>query len=249
MEIELSKLCIKYKLTDSEEEVLTFIVKNIENIENSSIRSISKMCYCSTTVVMNLAKKLKYKGFSEMTLKLKEELLGNKDNLNKSNSFLHTFSDFSEEKKEEFIKILTQHKKEAIYIIGSGFCEPIAKYIQDKLMLLRFHSFFTWHKENYINPHTENPLLICISKSGETSYITDLAGFCKNNNYSIISFTNNKTSTLKNVSTVSFSLFDSALLCEGNSMSNSFYPNALFLFEYLIGCYLEHHKLEIPDSY
>lgn len=249
MKADIAKICIKYKLTDSEEDVLRFIIENIETIENLSIRSVSNTCYCSTTVVMNLAKKLKYKGYSEMTQKLKEELLGKQEDLNKSNSFLHTFSDFSNLKKENFIKILTQHKKEAIYIIGSGFCEPIAKYIQDKLMLLRFHSFFTWHRENYINPHTENPLLICISKSGETSYITDLAKFCKEHNYSVVSFTNDKNNTLKNFSTLTFSLFDNAVLDEQNSVSNSFYPNVLFLFEYLIGCYLEHHKLEIPDSY
>lgn len=249
MKADITKICIKYKLTDSEEDVFRFIIENIETIENLSIRSVSNTCYCSTTVVMNLAKKLKYKGYSEMTQKLREELLGKQEDLNKSNSFLHTFSDFSNLKKENFVKTLTQHKKEAIYIIGSGFCEPIAKYIQDKLMLLRFHSFFTWHRENYINPHTENPLLICISKSGETSYITDLAKFCKEHNYSVISFTNDKNNTLKNFSTLTFSLFDNAVLDEQNSVSNSFYPNVLFLFEHLIGCYLEQHKLEIPDSY
>lgn len=244
---DISKIVQKYRLTNSEEEVFSYIIKNIDTISEETIRSISKNCFCSTSVVINLAKKLKYKGYAEMVLKLKEELLGSDETLKNSNNFLYNFSNFDENKKLEFTSLLTKHRKEAIYIVGSGFCEPIAKYIQDKLMLLRFHSFFTWHHENYRNPHTENPLLICISKSGETSYINELASFCQKNNYSIISFTNDKKNSLKEFSTLHFSVFDNAVLDENNSTSNSFYPNVLFLFEHLIGSYLNHHKIKIPD--
>lgn len=243
----ISKIVQKYKLTNSEEEVFTYIIENIDSISQHTIRSISKNCFCSTSVVINLAKKLKYKGYAEMMLKLKEELLGTNTASQNTDNYLFNFSNFTEVKKLEFISLLTKHRKEAIYIVGSGFCEPIAKYIQDKLMLLRFHSFFTWHHENYRNPHTDNPLLICISKSGETSYITELADFCQKNNYSIISFTHDKENTLKDFSTLNFSVFDSAILDEDNSTSNSFYPNVLFLFEYLIGSYLNYHKIKIPD--
>lgn len=229
----------KYKLSESEEHVLHYLSDNIDHLNELSIRDIANECFCSTSVIMNLAKKLGYQGYKDMIDRIEGELKGNIKLLAKNIKYLEEFSNFNDDKAQEFCNLLKSHQNQAIYLIGSGFCEPLTAYMQEKLMVLNFKSFLTWHTENYYRPLTEKPLIICVSKSGETEYAVKLAKYCKEQNFDIISFTHRKENSLMNLSTLNFSLFDSAILNESNAISNSFYPLVLFIFEHLIGCYLE----------
>ncbi|MGL4392025.1 MAG: MurR/RpiR family transcriptional regulator [Fusobacteriaceae bacterium] len=239
MNLDISKVISKYRLTSSEATVLIFVIENIHKANMFGVRGVAKECYCSTSVVMSLAKKLGYNGFLEMLDKIVDEIKGNNNMISKSEKYILEFSDYDYDKRRKLVDILKKHEREAVYIIGSGFCEIISKYMQEKFMLLGFFSFFTWHLKNFDYPHTENPLLICISKSGETDYITDKAELFHKKGYDILTFTHNKENSLKNLSTLNFSLYDGAVLDESNYNSNIFYANILFLFEFLIGCYLE----------
>lgn len=229
----------KYKLSESEGHVLQYIMEHIQTLDELGIRDVALECFCSTSVIMSLSKKLGYNGYKDMIERIEGELKGNIQQLEKNVKYLQEFTNFSNENAKLFIQLLKEHKEQAIYLIGSGFCEPLTNYMQDKLMVLGFKSFCTWHTENYWEPLTKKPLVICVSKSGETDYAVRLAQNCQQQGYDIISFTHRKTNTLMQMSTLNFNLFDSAILNESNAISNSFYPIVLFLFEHLIGCYLD----------
>lgn len=229
----------KYKLSESEGHVLQYIMEHHQTLEQLSIRDIALDCFCSTSVIMSLSKKLGYSGYKDMIDRIEGELKGNIKLLEKNIKYLMEFSNFNNELATQFVELLQEHKDQAIYLIGSGFCEPLTIYMQEKLMVLGFKSFCTWHTENYWQPLTNKPLVICVSKSGETDYAVRLAQNCQEQGYDIISFTHRKANTLMDMSTLNFNLFDNAILNESNAISNSFYPIVLFLFEHLIGCYLD----------
>ncbi|MGL5041971.1 MAG: MurR/RpiR family transcriptional regulator [Culicoidibacterales bacterium] len=237
MKLDFSVLKNKYKLSNAEEEVLQYILENIELVKELSVRDIALNCYCSTGVIMNLSKKLGYSGYSDMVYRLQIEVKG-KMQLSSNHEHLKKHSDFTLEKQAEFIELLKNHKAEAIYIVASGFCEPLAEYIQEKLMVLGFSSFLTWHFENFNKPHSKNPLVFCISKSGDTNFVLEIAKYCKQKNFEVLSFTHYRKNELQNLSTLHFSLLDDASLDESNTVANMFYPTVLFVFEHLIGCYL-----------
>jgi DNA-binding MurR/RpiR family transcriptional regulator len=238
MKLDFSVLKNKYRLSNAEEEVLQYILTNIELVKELSVRDIALNCYCSTGVIMNLSKKLGYSGYSDMIYRLHIEVNGQMQ-LSANHDHLRKRSDFTLEKQEQFIALLKRHKSEAIYIVASGFCTHLAEYIQEKLMVLGFSPFLTWHFENFNKPHTNKPLVFCISKSGDTNFIVDIAKYCKAKNFDVLSFTHYRKNELQNLSTLHFSLLDDASLDESNTVANMFYPTVLFLFEHLIGCYLE----------
>ncbi|MGL4382981.1 MAG: MurR/RpiR family transcriptional regulator [Bacilli bacterium] len=239
MNRDLSKYHIlqgKLKLSNTEVLVLDYIYHNIELVKQLSIREIALNCFCSTTIIMNLARKLGYKSYKDMVYLIEDELKGNQIMLQFNERYLSKFTNLNKALIHQFTNLLTTHK--TIYISGIGFCANIADYIQEKLMILNFNSFDTWHHENYLNPLDQKPLLIFISKSGETTYLLELALIAQERGYDIISFTHQKENTLQKYSTLNFALYDNAPLDESNRLSNSFYPLVLLLFEHLIDYYL-----------
>lgn len=228
--VDIYKLAEKYDLTESEELALKYIVNNFEKSLEIGVRGVAKQCFASTSVVMNLSKKLGYKGFVDMVYRLEFQMKSSLDRNKINNNFS---TNFTQEKLDKF-KELISNKKSPIFIHGSGFSGTVARYISDKLMVLGYHAMKSEYMESMEPKKSEKKLLIIVSKSGETSQILMLCEKAKNKNVPLILFTGAKNSTIESMATLTFRIKDSNPIDDRNLQQNDFFGNAILFFEYLI---------------
>ena len=66
MKIDLSKIVKNKKITPIEEQVLEYIINNIDNVMDIGVRGVASKNYTSTSTIMRLSKKLGFTGFIDM---------------------------------------------------------------------------------------------------------------------------------------------------------------------------------------
>ncbi len=57
MNLDISKIVDKYHLSKVEENILIYIINNIDHVKEIGVRGVAKEHYTSTTTIVNLAKK------------------------------------------------------------------------------------------------------------------------------------------------------------------------------------------------
>ncbi|MBC2579503.1 MurR/RpiR family transcriptional regulator [Clostridium sp. DJ247] len=246
MELDIYKLVDKYQLSKIEESILTFIINNIENVKEIGVRGIAKEHYTSTTTIMNLAKKLGYSGFLDMYYNLNFILKDKKSYVSREKDRKYHSVDidellsFTEYKTiNDFINLLIENKNEVIYTCGLGFSYSIAQYFTRKLIVLGFNCIYSEAYESYDVNAIKAKLFINVSKSGETDFVVKASELAKKSGIKIVSFTGESENTLAKMSDIHFKIYDMHTMDDRGKLSNSFYPNILMLFEFLIGEYLE----------
>lgn len=239
--MDLTKLENRYNLNESEMLVLKFILEDLDRALKFGIKEIAKNNFCSTTVIVNLAKKMKYSGFTDMIYNLKfiytnkNDEIKDKDkifNLNLDNKF-----DIYNENKESFDKIkelLEVNKKNLILLYGVGFSEIVAKYFQLKLLNNGYLSIFSNQHQNYEATNLAPKVIVLVSKSGETGSALTILKKARNNNAKVIVFTNENRNTLGELADITFKLHDTNKLDDRNISGNEFFPNCLLCFEMII---------------
>ncbi|MGL6066327.1 MAG: MurR/RpiR family transcriptional regulator [Cetobacterium sp.] len=230
MGIDIFKFGEKYNLTESEELALNYIVNNIEKALEVGVRGVAKECFASTSVVMNLSKKLGYKGFIDMVYRL--ELLLNNEGLEKSLTQNYC-TNFSLQKEMKFKNLLTKRKR-PIFVHGVGFSNYIAKYIKDKLMILGYFCMMSEYMETIERDYLEKPLLIVVSKSGETAGILNLCEIAKSKKIPIVALTGTEKNSIEEIADISFVIKNSNQLDDRNIGKNDFFGKSLLFFEDLI---------------
>lgn len=235
MEIDIYKLGERYNLTESEELALSYIVNNIDKALEIGVRGVAKECFASTSVVMNLSKKLGYKGFIAMIYRLELTLKSSLENKSITENYC---LDFSPQKGIKFRNLLKEGKNKPIFVHGVGFSNPIAKYISDKLMVLGYFSMMSEYMENVERDYDEKPLLIVVSKSGETAAILNLCQKAKGKEVPVIVLTGVKSSSMESLAELNFVIKNSNILDDRNLEKNDFFGNTILFFEELIYEYL-----------
>ncbi|MGL5351154.1 MAG: MurR/RpiR family transcriptional regulator [Cetobacterium sp.] len=236
MEIDIYKLGERYNLTESEELALSYIVNNIDKALEVGVRGVARECFASTSVVMNLSKKLGYKGFIDMVYRLELSLKSNSAAKDLNSSYCQ---DFTLQKGMKFRNLLKARKRGAIFVHGVGFSAHIARYINDKLMILGYFSMMSEYMENMERDYEEKPLLIVVSKSGETAAILNLCNKAKANDVPIVVITGIAGSSMEKISEVTFVVKNSNLLDDRNLEKNDFFGNSILFFEELVDGYLK----------
>lgn len=226
--ISIRKLVNKYSLTNSEKIVLTYILENLDDALDLGVRKISKECFCSTSVIMHLAKKMELKGFVDMVYHFKGLI-----NKNNENHELMSFFEKNQDKLNELKVILENSSDQAIYIMGNGFSKIISHYFQERLTRQGYFAFVNEHLELLEKPHTNNPLAIIISESGETSYSIRELNKCFENNIKVISFTSSSQSTIGQNSFFNLSLDSSAYVKPLNTDVKCFFSNLVLTIDCL----------------
>ena len=228
--IDIYKIAEKYNLTESEEMALKYIVNNFEKSLEIGVRGVAKQCFASTSVVMNLAKKLGYKGFVDMVYKLEFNMKSHLEDSNLNNQFCVNLS----EEKLRYFKKLISDKNRPIFVHGTGFSAAVVRYISDKLMVQGHYSMRSEYMETMEPKFLKKGVLIVVSKSGETSQITMLCEKATLNEVPIVLFTGAKNSTVENMADLTFIIKDSNPMDDRNLQCNDFFGNAILFFERLL---------------
>lgn len=116
-----------YDLTNTEKEILIFIVNNVEKITKMSVKELSEATYVSRSSIIRLSQKLGFSGFSELKFVLKQQISDNNKIETMSalkyleEDIFYTLKLFENSNIQEIISCM--HNSKTIYLFGTGWGE------------------------------------------------------------------------------------------------------------------------------
>ncbi|MEH7013337.1 hypothetical protein V7087_21425 [Neobacillus niacini] len=124
----------EYKLNDTDDQIIDYILENKHEFVNKSIQSIAANLYTVPNTITRLSKKLGYDGFSHLKNSIKEELDSTKAP-NEDSSFYFikkTFELIDMERIENYAKMLHELKHVLFFGVGdtAGFCEKMVRNLR-----------------------------------------------------------------------------------------------------------------------
>lgn len=220
--VDITKFKQSYNLSLSEEKVLEYILENIDAVLELGVRGVAKKCYSSTSVVMNLSKKLHYSGFLDMVYNLKFQFSENNESLK---------LDENSDSYRNFAEVIQKKREKIIYVVGKGFSKMVAEYMYQKFLNCGILAVFSDFREIYENPYPNSGMLLIVSKSGETDHPLELCKKCKLSGIEVALFTGNSNSSLAKLSDYVIKIEDGNILDGKNIGLNLFFANAIIAFE------------------
>lgn len=234
MKFDIYKIADNYKLTETERQILEYILKNIDNVLDKGVREVAQANYTSATTIIKLSKKLGYTGYVDMLYRLNFIIKNNKKNQERTSDITSFIDEIDKSTIDSFIDNLIKHRQDIIYITGTGFSSPIVDFFCRKMLVLGFKCIKTNSYGVYDNNQIGGALVIGISKSGETESVTKVIDYAAKNKLDIITFTGRPNSHMAKQSTIHFSILDDKELDDRNITSNYFYARVMIVMEYLL---------------
>ena len=184
------------KLTDTDFNVLNYLMTHKQDIENMSIHEIAEKAYVSAASIVRVAKKLDFSGFSELKYSLKNEHNDQTDNFKSSISLLEqdihdTLNLIMEQNLLPICQQIGTAKRILIY--GTDWGEKSAasyfarNFVACNILIYQIPSIteFLWSLEQM----NENNLVIILSFSGDNPDLKRLIPSLKMKNIPVLSIT------------------------------------------------------------
>lgn len=234
MKFDIYKIADNYKLSETERQVLEYILKNIDSVLSKGVRDVATINYTSAATVIKLSKKLGYTGYTDMIYRLNFIIKNHKKNQDHTSDITSFIAHIDREKIDSFISILIKHREDIIFITATGFSAPIAEFFWRKMLVLGFKCIKTNSYGVYDNNQIGGALAIGISKSGETESVTKVIDYAAKNKLDIITFTGKAENYMAKQSTLNFFILDDKELDDRNITANYFYARVMIIMEYLL---------------
>ncbi|TCN26206.1 MurR/RpiR family transcriptional regulator [Mesobacillus foraminis] len=193
MQFEEQVRKFEYKLSDTEDQIVEYIINHKAEAVTLSIQHLASILYTVPNTITRLSKKLGYDGFSHMKNSLKEEL--NEINAIPAEDSLvfnihKTISLIDEEKLANVTKTIQEARRLLFFAVGdtAPYCEVMIK----SLKVAGKHGEFYFHRHEMIYEinHLEKiDVLFLISLSGETRQVLEMAELAKQRGVTLISLT------------------------------------------------------------
>ncbi len=237
--VNIQNLANKYQLNETEKNILLFIEQHAKSIKELGIRGVAKQCYTSPATIVNLAKKMNFSGYSELVFKIKENALSENDSDLPEETVLPVYQKLADSYLTEFEQVLNDYRDKNIMILGSGFSQIIANYINESLILNGFRSITNSHLELIREEYAGKVLLVVVTESGETSRLKELVKQSHENGVEVLSFVGNANSGITHYSRLSVATHDDVQFSSTPYEPHLFYGSVLLVFELLLSAYLK----------
>ena len=234
MKFDIYKLADKYKLTETEVQVLRYILDNHEQSMNMAVRDVANLNYTSAATVIKLSKKMGYTGYIDMVYRLNFMIKNRQMDQNHTSDLTSFMNNIPSDCLEHFIEQIRVHRNHLILVSATGFSTPLAEYIERKLLVTGFRCIKTNAYEVYDSNKLGASLMIAVSRSGETDTIVRVADSAHENQMDIISFTGEQMNHIAGISTVNIPILDDKALDDRNLQANYFYARVIIVFEHLM---------------
>lgn len=123
----------EYKLNDTDDQIIEYIIKNKEAVVHSTIKKISSDLFTVPNTIMRLSKKLGYDGFSHMKNSIRTELEKGETPIENSTyqNIQKTFELIDEEVIRMSAKTIHDAKHVLFYAVGnsSDLCNTMVRCI------------------------------------------------------------------------------------------------------------------------
>ncbi len=241
-------------LSKSEKVLFNYVVKNMDQLKNKSIRETSDACFVSTTTFLRFVRKIGYAGYSEFTTVLKFTVKA------KPKSNQASFVVDQKKYREEYLKNLIEsvrvmelekietichelRKESRIVFFAKGMNKQVASYAQYIYTISGFEVVFP---EDYLLRQSvamhlkEDDLIFFITYSGddvELIKIVEKIHAKKNNCNRIISITGADNNPIQNLSDVNLYIFTDEI--EKNNVNIASRISSIILMELILYQYFE----------
>lgn len=217
------------KLTQTERNILGYVVKNMHLVKSMSIRELAKECFVSTTTLFRFVKKLGYDGYSEFIEAVKEtEKESRKIHIpsivhddNYRDSYLKNVVEavkiITDEKIEAFHKIMSRYPH--IFILAEGLSREVAKYFSRLLISMGYNVEIPTEEYEYssiLRRIKRDDVLLVLSYTGNNeSIVHQLERIFGIATPTIVSFTRADNNIIQNMSDLNFYVFADEIDYEG----------------------------------
>lgn len=203
-------------LTDSEQRVCKHIIYNFEDVSKMSLNELTKQVHTSKTVIINMAQKLGFEGFTDLRYFLKKQIKFSddaKDSVELSDVIVRlakmTGNFVSEKDMKQSAEAILDAK--TVYVAARGTSQSVAMHLNHLLLSMGIKSIIMidYNLLEIVSKQLDpNELIIYISLSGETRKIIESANIAKMRGAKILaitSFTHNHLSTISDIALYSAS--------------------------------------------
>lgn len=178
------------KLTELEEDLVDYILKNKEAVSQTKIVILSQKFYTVPNTITRFCKKLGYENFSEFKMNLKQELATPVSMNSHKHILLKNFELIDKEREMKVVQLMQRAKSVNFYALDqTGLLKKM--YVKSLFALDDKFQFFEYQQEmkkKILNSSHE--VFFFVSLSGETPSVLELAELAKSRNHKLISLTN-----------------------------------------------------------
>lgn len=222
------------KLSQNEQIIMTYVIKNMHAVKNMSIRDLASTCFVSTTTIFRFVKKLGYDGYSDFidaiteaeadTRKIHIPSIVEKDNYRDSylKNIMEAVKVITDEKIEKFQTIMG--KNPDIYIIAEGLSREVGHYFTRLLTTIGYDVTFpleSYEKEMVLRRIKKDDVLLVLSYTGDNiSVIHEIEKIFAVATPTIISFTRADNNAIQNMSDLNFYVFADEIEYEGADVTS-----------------------------
>lgn len=235
--MNIENLCDKYQLDTLETKIVSYLYNNIDNLKNIGIRTVAKDNFTSTSTIFRLSKKLGFQGYSDMINQISSQ--NEESSKNNKFGFYMNVTNEASHKFDTFSTLMKKYSNKQLMVVGLGFSQMVANYINERLLVSGFRSISTVHMQLLSESHKDEVLLIVISESGHTARLIDIVSQANKNGLDIISFVGDETSKIAESSTLTFPVEGYNKFNALNNIPNTFFGETILLFEYLLANYYQ----------
>ncbi|MBT2661622.1 MurR/RpiR family transcriptional regulator [Bacillus sp. ISL-45] len=195
----------EYKLNDTDDQIVEYILQNKQQFTVQSIQSLAATLFTVPNTITRLSKKLGYDGFSHLKNSIKDELdSSTKPDEDSSYYFIQkTFELLDIERIETISKMIQDAKHILFYGVGDSadFCEMMVR----NLRVVGKQSQFSIHRHEILHmleQMNKQDVLFLISLSGETQQVLEIAKIANQKDISIVTLTHFTRNSLQTMGSV-----------------------------------------------
>ena len=238
--MDIKKLIQDKKLTDTELQVLTYVLDNLDVALTQGVRYIARQNYTSTSTIMRLSHKMGYAGFVDMCYKLRTLTQEHTEQISEAQNFLDGFDLDSlleynaYDKLKECARYIANQDGKFIFVYATGFSGLVGNYLANKLTNMGRLCLFASGGDSvgiFENSLDRMGMFIGISKSGETSLVRDKIKTAQENGVFTVAITGDHENSVGQFADIWFRVEDLWKLDDLNVMPNTFFPQTLMLME------------------
>lgn len=237
--MNFSDISKRHVLNETEILILEEIITQLQlGNKKLAIRELAKQTFVSTTVIVKMAKKMGFEGYSQMLYSLNESIhhrISSKD--------IHDISSFIQDNHLCFVDELANdiflHKDRKIYLVGLGFSNIITTYFTKRLAELDILAYDGAPIDSIVSSSLPS-VLIFFSKTGETDDLIQICHASRHFTHKIYTITTNVNSTLASISDHAIVLrYPTNVLYD---VPDYYVGYSIFLIEALLAKVLDHLK-------
>lgn len=252
--MDIEKLIQDKKLTDTERQVLEYILAHLDHALAQGVRDIARRNYTSTSTIMRLAHKMGYDGFVDMCYKLRTLTQKHTEQISEAQNFLDGFSLDSllayntYDQLKECARYIAELNGKFIFVYATGFSGLVGNYLANKLTNMGRLCLFASGGDSvgmFENSLNSMGLFVCVSKSGETALVRDKIKTAQENGVPTVAITGERPNSVSRYADLWFRVEDACQLDDQNVRPNPFFPQALMLAELIA---YEYHRLCISPN-